>query len=181
MGWRGTIVLAVLVVIFTAYLWHEGPPAHDERPAFEEITPRTPTTPMRHLVEIDPAEVVGVEVDSHGETRSAQRIDSGWQGAANPNAITDMLQNLAQLGVLMDIPSNPGELQDYGLERPHSELRLQLRNASTPLVLQIGDRNPATTGVYVRLGKSGPVVLAGALAAWEIEKAFNALRSNRAG
>lgn len=177
-GWRGTIVLAVLVVIFAAYLWHEGPPAHDERPTLEEGAPSPPTTPMRHLVEIDPGDVVGVEVDSNGETRSTQRTDSGWTGAANPNAITDLLQNLTQLGVLMDIPSGPGELQDYGLEPPHGELRLQLRNASTPLVLQIGDRNPATTGVYVRLGKSGPVVLAGALAAWEIEKTFNALRSN---
>jgi hypothetical protein len=37
-------------------------------------------------------------------------------------------------------------------------------------VLLVGARNPPATGVYVRVGADGPVVLTGALLLWDLEK-----------
>jgi len=180
MGRRGTVLLALLLVAVGAFVWLEGPPPEGPQGGqpFDDSVPRLPTQPIRHLVDIVPGDVTRVRIMRNGETREAERTDSGWRGAGNPTAINDFLHNLTQLGILMDIPSD-AELTDYGLEPPQSEVRLQLRTAGSPLVLQVGDRNPSTTGVYVRLGENGPVVLAGALAAWEVEKLFNALAAER--
>ena len=174
MSWRTTIVLACPLVIVAAILWIEGPAPIDKQP-FEDAPPRPTTQVVRHLVEIAPAEVIRVRITRNGETRVAERTGSVWRGATNSTAVNDFLQNLTQLGILMDIPSGPAELTDFGLQPPQSEVQLQLRDDNMPFILEIGNRNPATTGVYVRRGSSAPVVLAGVLLAWEVDKAFNAI------
>jgi len=180
MGWRTTVLLACLLLMVGTFVWLEDAP---ERPRggqpFDDLPPRPPTQPIRHLVDIVPSNVTRVRVMRNSETREAERTGSGWRGTGNPTAVNDFLQNLTQLGILIDIPSGPAELTDFGLQPPQSEVQLQLRTAGSPLVLQIGNRNPSTTGVYVRVGENTPVVLAGALAAWEVEKVFNALAAER--
>jgi hypothetical protein len=116
-----------------------------------------------------------MRLEHDGTTRDTQRSGDTWSKTANPATIKDFLTNLAQLAVLMDIPAGTTSLRDYGLDPPRSVVQLQISGRSTPLVLQIGDRNPSVTGVYVRLAEDGPVVLAGALVAWEFDKAFQAL------
>ncbi len=184
MGWRGTAILALLTLMVGAYLWFE------ERPAEEAGRPPTllgepesadPNKPIRHLLDFKPADVIGVRLEHGGQTREAQRADAAWRDVTPPGAIDDFVHNLAELGVLMDIPAGPADLKDYGLQPPQSVLHLRLGGDAPPLVLQIGDRNPAVTGVYVRLGDDGPVLLAGALAAWEFDKAFRALGGAAAG
>ena len=178
MGARGTLVLALLVVVIGAYLWLEdaAPPEAGRSTDTLLGEPRVvPNQPVRHLIDFQPADVVAIRLDRDGTTRDTQRSGDTWSKTAKPAAIKDFLTNLAQLAVLMDIPAGATSLRDYGLEPPRSVLQLQISGRSTPLVLQIGDRNPSVTGVYVRLGEDGPVVLAGALVAWEFDKAFRAL------
>jgi hypothetical protein len=47
------------------------------------------------------------------------------------------------------------------------------------LVLLIGDRNPAATSVYVRVGEDGPVSIAGALLVREFDTAFAAITGRK--
>jgi hypothetical protein len=61
-------------------------------------------------------------------------------------------------------------LADYGLDSPRSVLELSLAAQSNPLVLEVGNQNPATTGIYARVDRDGPVLLAGSLLSWEIDK-----------
>lgn len=177
MGWRGTAVLGLLVAIVGAYLWLEGG-SQDEQASraltFGAPATREPTHAVRPLLGFEPADVVGVRLDQQGVVREGRRDAGSWQGPA-AGALGDFLQNLSTLGVLMDISTEAANLKDYGLQPPHSVLEIRLRDPRPPLILQIGDRNPATTGVYVRIGEDGPVVLAGALVAWEFDKAFRAL------
>ncbi len=179
MGWRGTVLLALVLAGVGALVWFQGSsPERRSGRRFDDPV-RLPTQPIRRLVNIVPGDVTGVRIMRKGERRQAERTDSGWRGADNPTIVNDFLHNLTQLGILMDIPSDPAGLADYGLKPPQSEVSLQLRTAGPPLVLQIGDRNPSTTGVYVRVGENGPAVLAGALVAWEVDKLFNALAAER--
>jgi hypothetical protein len=182
MGWRGTAVLAILIVIVGAYLWLTEEPQLPDAPstAFGQGTPVPPQT-IRHLLDFQPADTLAIELEQSNERRSVTRADSGWTGATNPAGIEDFLRNLVQLGILADIPAGAADLIEYGLEPPQSVVRLRLRGHSEPLILQIGNRNPATTGVYARIGETGPVVLAGALLTWEFEKAFKAIDANGAG
>jgi hypothetical protein len=178
MGARGTLILALLVVVVGAYLWLEHAPPETQRSnetLLGEPRAADPHQPLRHLVDFQPADVVAVQLQRDGATRQTERSGDTWSKTANPAAIKDFLQNLLQLGVLMDIPTGAGELRDYGLAPPRSVLQLRIGGRPTPLTLQIGDRNPSVTGVYVRLGADGPVVLAGALVEWEFDKAFRAL------
>jgi hypothetical protein len=75
----------------------------------------------------------------------------------------------------MEVSNDPADLRDYGLRPPASILEIRLQDPAEPIVLEIGNRNPATTGVYARVNRRGPILLAGALVAWEFEKAFAAL------
>lgn len=184
MGWRGTALLALVIVVVGAYFWfEETPPDHPGAPRalFGEPPPKEPSKPVQQLLDFKPADVIGVQLEHDGETRQIERSEGNWQVKADSRAVDDFLGDLAQLGVLTEIAAGAGELKDYGLEPPKSVLRLRLRGHAVPLVLQIGNHNPATTGVYVRIGESGPVALAGALVAWEFDKAFRALQSAPAG
>jgi hypothetical protein len=177
MGWRGTAALVVIAVVLGIYLWVEEPPgANAPRSAgidILEAPQRAPTTPAQPLLKFTPAEVTGIRLEHDGRTVEAERGPGGWRSTDPPGAIDDFLHNLEQLAVLSKIPATANDLKDFGLEPAQSILQLRVRGRE-PLVLQIGDRNPATTGVYVRVG-DGPVVLAGALVEWEFEKAFRAL------
>jgi len=177
MGWRGTATLLLLLVVVAGYLWfEEAPPKEPEPPPTLLGEPRrVDPSPAQPLLKIEPSAVVAIQIARQGTTRHTERTGGSWQGAADPRSMDDFLVNVTGLGALMEIPAEPGDLKDYGLAPPRSVLELRLRDQPAPVVVQIGDRNPATTGVYVRLDESGPVFLAGALMAWEIDKAFNAL------
>lgn len=175
MGWRGTAGLAVIAVVLGIYLWFEKPPGNSVPRSGDvlQAPQRQPTAPVRVLLRFTPAAVIGIRLEHGGRTVEAQRGAGGWRSTEPPGAIDDFLHNLTQLAVLSEIPATAGDLKDFGLQPAQSVLQLRVRDRG-PLLLQIGDRNPAATGVYVRVG-DGPVVLAGALVEWEFEKAFRAL------
>jgi len=184
MSWRGTVVLLVLIVAAGAYLWFEGTPPDAGRPAspLGAQPAREAAEPIQHVLLFDPTTVVAVYLEHEGKVRHAERDRSEWQGLENPAAIDDFLHNLATVGVLTEISADDqSDLKEYGLRPPRSIVQLHIRGAATPVVLQIGDRNPATTGVYVRVGESARVILAGALVTWEFDKVFKTLADAPAG
>jgi hypothetical protein len=182
MNLRSTAILAGAVLVIGTYLWFEEVPSKEPQstrnllgePLFLPAT----QPPIQHFFEFSPRDIIEVRLQHEGETRTARRQDDHWMGTSNPGAIDDFLHSIATLGVVMNISAQPTNLHDYGLEPPRSVIALGLRSGAQPLVLQIGDRNPSTTGVYIRTGENGPLALAGALVAWEFEKAFRALGSN---
>jgi len=177
MGWRGTLILGFVVVVVGAYVWLEEPPSSSSpTTAFLGDSRALPTVQMiRPLLIFKPDEIVSVRVEQEGQVRAAERSGKAWAGCDEPDVVDDVLRNLSHLGVLAEIPAAPDELADYGLQPPRTVVELRQRDRPVPLVLQIGDRNPATTGVYVRIGDHGDVALAGALVAWEVDKLFGKL------
>jgi hypothetical protein len=181
MGWRGTAVLAVVALVLGVYLWIEKPPREDVPRSGDILAaaPRQPTEPVRPLFAFTPAQVTGIRLERGGRVVEAESHDGSWRKTEPPGAVDDFLRNLTQLAIVSEIPAALGDLKDYGLQPARTRLELRLRD-QRPLVLQIGDRNPAATGVYVRVG-DGSVLLAGALVEWEFEKAFKALSAPEGG
>jgi len=174
MGWRSTVVLAALILLVGVYVWFDKTPQPDPRGLeFGVVPQRQPTTAMQPLLAFRLEDVTGVRLESGGHMRHVERTGTGWTGASEGD-IEDFLHSLGELGVLAQIPEGTTDLKAFGLLPPERIVQLQVRGTASALVLEIGDRNPATTGVYVRLGTDGPVVLAGALAEWEFDKAFKA-------
>lgn len=177
MGWRGTLVLCLLVAVAGFYLWFEEVPP-EPRPAPRTLLGEPASTGDEEtapLLEFDPAKVASLQFRHGGETRETKRTGASWEGIDSSQAMEDFLASLAGLARIMEVSNDPAALDDYGLRPPASVLEIRLQDPAEPLVLEIGNRNPATTGVYARVNRSGPILLAGALVAWEFEKAFAAL------
>jgi uncharacterized protein DUF4340 len=175
MNFRTTFILATIVALVGAYMWLEEAPAPEPergRTLLGEPVFTSPTQTTQRFFDFAPSEVVAIRLTHQGHTRATERHGNTWAGVARPSTIDDFLQSLSELGAVLEITSNPADLTEYGLQSPQSVVELQIKGAPMPLVLEIGDRNPATTGVYARTGRKGPVILAGALVAWEVENVF---------
>jgi hypothetical protein len=177
MSGRATIILALLVVLGAAILVYEGPPA-PERPQPQTVLGEPvrvdPTRTTVPLLNFTPAGITQVVLISEGKRLTATRQGDQWPGTRPAGAIADFLNSLAGLGELMRLETGPGALREYGLDPAQAEIELH-RSNDEPLVVLLGDNSPASTGTYVRIGRTGHPALAGALIRWEFEKAFRAM------
>jgi len=160
---RGTLaLLAVLVLVGTWLVFELRPAESDSAPGGEP------------LLAASPAEVATVELSSPSERLAAVRHAGGWRDAAGrPWAaapVSDVVHTLAGLRPVMVIDAAPPDLGDYGLAGDATRLRLARADGTTVLDLQLGERNPAGTGVYARRSGRPEVLLVGAILAWEVEK-----------
>jgi len=182
-GWRGTLVLAVALFASAVWLYREivaekgelsldsvlrGP--HDVPPA-ERIT---------HLLSFDPATVTALRLQRGGQEWRVERRDGTWHGVAQPSDVDDFITSLLELAEIMPLDVAPQELADHGLDPPQAVVEVE-RGALPPIVLFLGLRNPPATGVYAELGPGGRVVLTGALALWEFDKAVRVLSPTAVG
>jgi len=180
MTWRNTILLA-LAAAAVAYLAYRDVVA--ENPAagwstvFEEPPPTRPTDDIERLVAFDPMTITGVTLEHGGRTARTTRTAYGWSDTTKPRAITDLIDSLAELAVILTVESEPSDedLEGYGLLAPLAAIRLE-RTGADAISIALGNRNPSATGVYARASQRPAVVLTGAVAMWEIEKALNALQ-----
>lgn len=172
MGWRGTLALLVAVAGAAFLLYRDVNADRSERSwraIFEEPRDTPPADQVTHLLAFDPAAVTAVAVRRGDQRWRAERAADGWSGAGRDTDIDGFLHDLGELAVILPIEVGPDTLRDHGLEPPQASVELT-RAGAPPIVLQIGARNPPATGVYVRLGDQGPVVLTGALLLWDLEK-----------
>jgi len=89
-------------------------------------------------------------------------------GAAD---LVDALRALRPLAVIDAAPRTP---DDYGLGAGARHVRLVATDGRPLLQLDVGDRNPAWTALYVRRDGAPEVLLVGAQLAWELDKLDNA-------
>lgn len=170
MGGRTTLLLVALVVLTAAALWRD-PDARQLLVALvtgEELQPPPPE--IVPLVSFSPADVLEVEVHAAAGNVVAQRRDDGWEGPLGAKAVDDFLRALGGVGRVSHIPLGDRELAEFGLEEPARSVVLVRRHPLAPLRIDVGRDNPASTAVYVRVDRVGPIVLAGAVLTWEIDK-----------
>jgi hypothetical protein len=171
-GWRGTVVLLAVVVAAALYLYHDVNAGRGDgswSAIFEEPRETPPGDLITHLLAFDPAQVTAITVRYGARQWHAERTSGGWSGAGKVTDVDDFLHDVGELAEIMPIEMGPDTLRDHGLEPPQGSIELT-RADGAPLLVLIGARNPPATGVYVRVGADGPVVLTGALLLWDLEK-----------
>lgn len=105
-----------------------------------------------------------------GAARGEDAAAEGWsvtRGAitygADPKAVDTLLRTLSNLEVKRTVELAPTDLARFGLEKPTATVSwkapgLEDQDASFRQgVLEIGDRSPVGSLLFVRLGKAGPV------------------------
>lgn len=177
MGWRGTLILTLALAAAGFALYREiaaDQHALSWQSVIEGQSAAPPGDQITHLLSFDPATVTAVTLRRGSQEWHTERRAGGWSGVAQPGAIDDFVTNVHELAEIMPIDVPTDELAAQGLAPPEGVIELQRRD-QPPLVLYLGRHNPPATAVYARLGAGGRVVLTGALALWEFDKAIRAL------
>jgi hypothetical protein len=162
---RGTALLLAVLAALGLYVLLEY-----RRPA--TLAPEAESAPP--LLRVPATAVVRIEVDDADGRLIAQRAASGWtDGAGRPwqgDAPGDLLDVLATLGPIMVVDPEPADPADYGLGPGARRLTLSGAGERVLLALEVGERNPAWTGLYARVAGERRVLLVGAVLHWELEK-----------
>src|SRR5262249_28624694 len=114
------------------------------------------------------AEATRVEIVEHDRTLAVEAHNGQFDEAA-----AGLLRALESLRVLAVIASHPEDPGMYGCGAAAVRLRV-LADERTRVAVELGDANPAGTGVYVRREGDPAVLLVGALLRWELEKVVRA-------
>jgi hypothetical protein len=176
-GWRGTAVLAIALLAAAFVLYRELVAEGPEVSWTSVIQPPRDAPPGEQIVRLlsfDPARVTALRLQRGGQEWRSRRSDGGWSGAERRGDIDDFLASLLGLAEIMPLDVSDEELPHHGLDPPEAVVELE-RADQPPVVLFLGRRNPPGTGVYAQLGPRGRVVLTGALALWDFDKAIRAL------
>lgn len=174
---RVTTILVVLLLLAGAALYYEGfrpqgatPPQETAAAIEERSKPR--------LFEVDAAQVERIVLRANNTQRVSLRQGEEWTGPA-PALVAEFLRDLSTLRLLSELDAGPDDLKQFGLDPPRGVVELQLRGQAQALQMEIGTRNPSTTGVYVRL-QGSRLGVAGALIEWEIQRLFQKLVTDHA-
>jgi hypothetical protein len=168
---RGTALVLAVLAGLVGYLW------------LFELRPRRTAAPADAgpppLLAVAPAEVARVELEEHGTRLTAVRDGEGW---ADPrgrrwraSAVSDLVDTLGSLRPVMVVDPEPAKPGDYGLGPAARRLELSGRDGRPVLALELGERNPAWTGIYARRAGRPEVMLIGGLLSWELEKLESAV------
>jgi hypothetical protein len=167
---RGTLGLVALLGVLLLVVWL------GERRA---PTPGSPTITAPPLLDAPADAVTRVEWVDGGTRLTVVRTPGGWTDAAGrpwrSNAPEDLLGALATLRPVAVVSADPTALGEYGLGAGASHLELFGSDDRPLLRLDLGRRNPAWTGVYVRRADTAEILLVGALLHWELRKLRDAV------
>jgi hypothetical protein len=167
---RGTLGLFALLVVLLGLVWlgERGAPP-----------PGAPVVDAPPLLAALPADVTRLEWTSDGTRLTMVRTPGGWTDAAGrpwrSNAPGDLLDALTTLRPVAVVSVDPTTLGEYGLGADASRLEVLGADQRPLLRLDLGRRNPAWTGVYVRREDTPEVLLVGALLHWELRKVRDAV------
>ena len=160
---RGTALLVALLATLAGYLW-----VVERRPA-----PASPAEPAP-LLTVPAAAIARVELVEGERRLTAVRGERGWTDAGghswSPGPVSDLLAALGALRPLATVDPDPATPGDYGLGPGERRLELADADGRPLLALELGERNPAWTGLYARRAGEPAVLLIGGVLAWELEK-----------
>jgi hypothetical protein len=163
---RGTALLLGVLAMLVGYLW------------LFEIRPRRAPAPVEAetppLLAVPAAAVARVELQEDGRRLTAVRGGEGWTDPSGrpwrASAVSDLVDTLGSLRPVMVVDPQPKEPADYGLGAAARRLEVSGSDGRSVLALELGERNPAWTGIYARRAGRPEVMLIGGVLSWELEK-----------
>ena len=161
---RGTALLMVVLLGLVGYLWLVET-RHRRAAPVAEAPP---------LLVATPDSVARVDLQDREGHLTAMRRDGSWTDAEGrtweSDAVSDLLDTLSTLRPVMVVDPEPDDVAGYGLGASAQHLQLAAGDGRPLLTLEVGERNPAWTGLYVRRTEEHQVIMVGAVLRWEIEK-----------
>ena len=168
MSWRGTSVFVVIVALLGVYAWRSSPPT---------LT-RGGTTLQRPLLGCSPERVTHLVIRTADRKTRFVRGAAGWRAETDDSEphpdVTSLLETLHTMEPLMPVGRVPEDLERFGLAPPETHLEAWAGNDPV-MVLELGDRNPAWTGLYARRADAPIIELVGGVLYWEIEKLWGSV------
>jgi len=166
LGGRDTALLLAVLAALVGYLWlFEIRPRQVAGPAEPEAPP---------LLAVPPTAVARVELEEHGRRLTAVRGGAGWTDPSGrpwrASAVSDLVDTLGALRPVMVVDPQPKEPADYGFGTAARRLEVSASDGRSVLALELGERNPAWTGIYARRAGRPEVMLIGGVLGWELEK-----------
>jgi hypothetical protein len=170
---RGTAMLGLLATALASFTWlGEGP-----------IVPR-PAAPVPEeppLLAAQASQVARLEWTRGTERLTVVRTPAGWVDAAGqrwPSDVVDVaVDALTSLHPRIVTRAEGAGLAEYGLAPAGEHLRVLDDTGHELIALDIGNRNPAWTGVYARRPGDADVLLVGSLLRWELDRLRSARES----
>jgi hypothetical protein len=160
---RGTALLIAILATLAGWLW-----VIERRPARARPVEQAP------LLAAPPGMVARVELVEGERRLTAVRDERGWidpAGRSWPQGpVSDLLAALGALRPLATVDPEPATPGDYGLGPGAPRLELDAADGRPLLALELGERNPAWTGLYARRVGEPAVLLVGGVLGWELEK-----------
>ncbi|MFI5394455.1 MAG: DUF4340 domain-containing protein [Candidatus Binatia bacterium] len=129
-------------------------------------------------------QIDAIEVRRGDRVVRCRRIDRRWkvvepaEGVVPSDLVAGLIDNLTRLPDVEVVAEKPGDLTQFGLDAPASQLVLTPASG-TPVTVRLGNRNPSGTAVYAQRGTSDRVFLIGLNARYYEDLLFEALRQNR--
>jgi Domain of unknown function (DUF4340) len=165
---RGTALLVGVLLALVTYIW------------LAEVEPRRHVSGAEAAAEaaplltVPPGAIARVALEERGARLTALRHEGTWvdeQGRSwRGDAVSGLVETLGSLRPVMVVESEPMEPTEYGLGPDAPRLELSAEDGRPVLALELGQPNPAATGVYARMAGRREVVLIGALLRWELDK-----------
>ena len=170
---RGTVLLVLLATVLASFTWLGQAP----------IVPR-PAAPVPvepPLIDAQPRQVARLEWERGADRLTLVHTPEGWVDAAGqrwPSDVVDVaIDALTSLHPRTVAQAEGADLAEYGLAPAVERLRVLDDTGHELIALDIGNRNPAWTGVYARRAGTADVLLVGSLLRWELEKLRSARES----
>jgi hypothetical protein len=170
---RGTVLLVLLATALASFTWLGQAP----------IVPR-PAAPVPEeppLIDAQTGQVARLEWERGADRLTLVHTPTGWVDAAGqpwPSDVVDVaVDALTSLHPRIVAQAEGAELAEYGLAPAVEHLRVLDDTGHELIALDIGNRNPAWTGVYARRTGTADVLLVGSLLRWELDKLRSARES----
>lgn len=170
MSFRNTIILAVVVAIFGAYLYYV------EKPAIER------EAEQGKLLDVDTSKVVRIELEStKGRIELAKGDGDTWtvtaprETAADQVTVDGLLATLQDAAVKKTLDETSANLAPFGLDAPEASVVLTLADG-TSRKLSFGKKTPIGGSAYARRGDDGNVLLTADTVRTGMQKELNDVR-----
>lgn len=153
MNFRNTIILAVIVAAFGAYLWYVEKPAAEREAA------------GKMLLEFDREDVVGIELESEKGKIVLARSDGRWTITeprrldADQTAVNNLLGAIADAELKRTVEESPESLAPFGLEKPEATVQLTLEGGEELPRVALGKKTPIGFSAYAKRGDEPAVLL----------------------
>lgn len=169
MSFRNTLILAVVVALFGAYLFYV------ERPAIEREVEEG------KLVDVDVTKVAKIELESAKGRVELKKDGETWaitaprQTAADQVAVDGLLATLEDAQVTKSLDDTAANLAPFGLDKPETTVVLTMADGSTRKVA-FGKKAPIGGSAYARRGDQGNVLLTADTVRTGVQKEPNDVR-----